>query len=381
MDQLSAAHPVRRLDGISRLCLVLIALILVLAAIYIAQDVVVPLAAALVINLILAPVVRGLRRLRVPAAVAAATLTLGVTAGLLYGTVMLGGPLESWVDRFPSMARQLQYEARLLKRPVEAVQEASKQVDSLTKLADDKGAAKVVVQEPTLLERIAMDVPMRLLQVGTCLIILFFLLWMSDAMWAGMVQAMPTPGSRSRMRGFATQMQQDISNYLATITCINIGLGAALAGALYLLGMPNPLLWGVLAAVLNYVPYAGPMVVCVVLFFVGYSVTPSLTAGLSPVGAYLVLNVFESQILTPGVLGRRLTLNPLVIFLSVVFWTWLLGLVGAVLAVPLTIAIKIAVDHIDGLEPLGNLIGAAEPLRRPDRRRSPADLMLRRRAE
>jgi predicted PurR-regulated permease PerM len=138
---------------------------------------------------------------------------------------------------------------------------------------------------------------------------------------------------------------------------INIVLGLAVWGAMALVGVPNPLLWGVVAAVLNFVPFLGPITMVSVLTMVGLLIFPDLPHALIAPGVFLGLHFLESYLLTPMILGRRLTLNPVVIFLGLTFWGWLWGIAGAILAVPIMMVLKIFCEHSEPLASIGEFLG------------------------
>jgi len=148
-------------------------------------------------------------------------------------------------------------------------------------------------------------------------------------------------------------VQRKISDYLFGVSLINFGVGLIVAGALFFLGVPNPVMWGVLAAVLNYVPYFGPMVMAVLLAAVGLLTFNTLSNVLLPAGVYLALHLLESNLVTPILIGRRMALNPLAIFASLIFWFWLWGVPGALLSVPILVSVKAVCDGL----PRGAFIG------------------------
>jgi len=150
----------------------------------------------------------------------------------------------------------------------------------------------------------------------------------------------------------ARRIKQDVAAYLGTITLINAGLGVVSGLALWALGMPNPALWGVLTALLNYIPYAGALTAIVVVSMVGLLSFDELWRGLLPAAVLLALHVIESDVVTPLLVGRRLTLPPLMVFLSLTIWSWMWGIAGAMLAVPLLVVLKVAADHVEALQPL-----------------------------
>ncbi|HEY0781665.1 MAG TPA: AI-2E family transporter, partial [Thermoanaerobaculia bacterium] len=217
--------------------------------------------------------------------------------------------------------------------------------------------AAVAVQSPSLVERILAQATDVIASTVVFLVLLFFLLASGDRFLRKLIRVLPRLRDPQRAADIAQQLQRDISTYLSTVTMINLGLGAAVAGAMALLGVPNPLLWGLLVTVTNFVPYLGAGVCYAVFTVLGFLTFDTLARSLLPVGAFLVLNVTEAYLVTPTVLGRRLTLNPVVVFLSLTFWGWLWGIAGAILAVPIMVVFKIFCDHLEPLAPIGEFLG------------------------
>jgi predicted PurR-regulated permease PerM len=170
------------------------------------------------------------------------------------------------------------------------------------------------------------------------------------------VRVLPHQSEKQEAVAIVRDVQQNISRFLFTVTLINTAMGLLVALAMLLLGMPNPILWGVVAGVLNFVPYFGPFTVSVVLVLAGLLSFEPAGRALLPAMVYLAIHATESNLVTPAILGRRLTLSPLVIFVSLMFWTWVWGIAGALLAVPLLMALKIISDHVKPLGPIGELI-------------------------
>jgi predicted PurR-regulated permease PerM len=152
--------------------------------------------------------------------------------------------------------------------------------------------------------------------------------------------------AKLRFIRIANDIEQNLASYVAVVTVINFALGVVVAAGAWLFGFPNPLLFGVLAMVLNYIPYVGPACIAFILFAVGLVTFPSLTYALVPPAAFVALTTLEGHIITPTILGRRLTLNPLAVLLALAFWTWLWGPMGAFLAVPLTIVSLVTSNHL-----------------------------------
>jgi predicted PurR-regulated permease PerM len=187
-------------------------------------------------------------------------------------------------------------------------------------------------------------------------VLLFFMLAAGDMFLQKLVKVMPTLHDKKKAVGIAAEVQHSISTFLFTITAINTALGVIVGLAAFLVGMPNPVLWGVLAGVLNFIPYFGPITGVVVLLIAGFMTFESPLRAIAPSLIYLCLHGVESNLVTPVVLGRRLTLNPLVIFISLMFWTWLWGIPGALLSIPMLMMAKILCDHFKPLAPVGEFM-------------------------
>ena len=195
------------------------------------------------------------------------------------------------------------------------------------------------------------------------MIVLFFLLADGDALLRRFVEILPGLSEKKRTVSIATAVERNISGYLATITMMNLLVGVANGLSVWAFGLPDPLLWGTAAFLLNYVPILGPLTGVVIFFFVSlFSFSNALWA-LAPAGVYLLIHIMEGETITPMLLARRFTLNPLLVIMALMFWDWLWGVPGALLAVPLLAVMKILCDNIKVLTPLGHLLGA-EPTKR-----------------
>lgn len=325
---------------------------------YLGRSFFLPIVLALLLSFVLSPVVRFLRKLRIPIALGAAVVVFGLLGGLVLGVYELAGPASKWAQQAPRSLRRLERRLSEFKKPVQTVSKATQQMEKMTDVGGGSTQTrKVEVQTETLGERMFSQASALVAGGVVMFILLFFLLASGDMFLRKMIKVMPSLGDKKRAVEIARQVQTDISAYLSTVTLINVALGLAVWGILALIGFPNPLLWGVLATVTNYIPYLGAIVMMVVLAAVGFLTFEDMGQALMAPGAYLGLNLIESYILTPIVLGRRLTLNPVVIFLGLTFWGWLWGITGAVLAVPIMVVFKIFCDHSEPLASLGEFLG------------------------
>ena len=186
--------------------------------------------------------------------------------------------------------------------------------------------------------------------------LLLFLLSSGDLFYAKIVRAMPTFSDKKKALGIALDIERELSRYLGTIALINAGLGICVGLALWAIGIPNPILWGVLAGVLNFIPYIGSLIGVALVGTIALGTMPTLShAALAPL-AYFALTTIEGQFVTPVLVGRRLALNPVTLFLGIAFWGWLWGVIGMLFAVPLMVAVKIFCSHIDGLATISDFL-------------------------
>lgn len=321
---------------------------------YFARPFLMPLVLAVLLNLLLSPVVQLLRRWRVPAWLAAGVVVLLLVAVLLGSVYMLLDPALEWLDRAPETLARIEAQLERLRGPVER---ATQEMERLAQSAG-AGADRTVQVQGTSLSESILD---RAQEVGAgavvVLALLFFFLASGDLFLRKLIRVLPTLDDKKRAVDIARTLQREISVYLATVTLINACLGLAVGVVMHLLGMPNPALWGVMATILNFVPYLGAVVGIAVVAVVGALTFGSPGEMLLPPLAYFLLTGGEGYFLTPAIHGRRLTLNPVMILLGLVFWGWLWGVVGAVLAVPMLATAKIFCDHIRPLAPVGELLG------------------------
>ena len=317
-----------------------------------------PIVLGLLLNFLLSPVVRGLKKIHIPEALGAAVVVLGLLGLLTLGIVQLATPAYGWMTAAPQNLRRIESKIRDLKKPVQTVSKATEQVEKITKVAGGQdNTQKVQVTTESLGSRVFSRATELVSSAVVVFIFLYFLLASGDLFLRKLIKVLPTLADKKRAVEIARQIETEISVYLATITLINAALGLAVSGALALAGVPNPLLWGVLTAIINFVPYLGPIVMVSVLSMVGLLTYPDLAHALIPPGIFLGLHLMESYLLTPMILGRRLTLNPVVIFLGFTFWGWLWGITGAILAVPIMMVFKIFCEHSEPLAPVAELLG------------------------
>jgi len=324
---------------------------------YLARSFFLPIILALLLSLLLSPIVRGLKRLYIPEGLGAALVVLGLLGVLGLGVYELATPAYDWMQQAPQSLRKVEAKLRQLKKPVQTMSKATEQVEKITKVAGGQEPAKVTVTGDSLGQKVFSGATNFVFSGAVMFILLYFLLASGDMFLRKLIKVMPSLADKKRAADIARQIETEVSTYLATLTLINLVVGLAVGTAMWLIGLPNPLLWGVLAAVANFIPYLGPIAMITVLAMVGFLTFNGLSQALLAPGVYIGLHLLETYLLTPLILGRRLTLNPVVIFLGFTFWGWLWGITGAVLAVPIMVVFKIFCDHSEPLAPIGEFLG------------------------
>ncbi len=345
--------------GVRSLALTGLFLLACFYTVYFARDFLLPVVLALVLNFLLAPVVRFGNRFRFPEALSALLVMAGlftVTGALAYE---LSTPLAQWIDRIPEVGAKLQAKVQPLRMPIEKIEKTSDQIEALAtvRAANQKPAQRVELKGPSLLDLLFSGTSKLVFSSLVVIVLLFFLLASGDLFLSKLVHVLPTLADKKKAVQIAREVETNISRYLFTITLINVGIGLASWCLFWVLGIPNPALWGVIAAVLNFIPTVGALSVAVLIALVAVVTLPSLPHALLVPVCYLALTVTVGTFISPLVMGRRLTLNPVVIFLALSFWGWMWGIPGALLAVPMLAMFKIICDHIEPLAPLGEFLG------------------------
>jgi predicted PurR-regulated permease PerM len=243
-----------------------------------------------------------------------------------------------------------------LRESVESARRASHQIEQMAAAADDEAQA-VVVRGPSLAEQALTQTQVILAQLFVVLVLLFFFLARGRSMLEQLMGTLTNLEDRINYATIAGTVQKNIAAYLATVTLINSALGLVTTGLMMALGMPNPGLWGVMAGFLNFIPYLGAAVSLMIITLVSALTFDSLLQIALPPMAFLTVTTIEGNFLTPLIVGRRLTLNPIAVFLTILFWGWLWGIPGALMAVPILAVFKILCDAHKPLHPLGALLG------------------------
>jgi len=334
----------------------------VLAVLYtlnLAKHFLIPIVVAVLLALLFLPFVRWFkRRLGLPETCGALIILLGVVTVLIGSVFFVAAPASDWLQALPSKMPEIESRLKLLKEPMLQMSAASAEVEKLTTVSPSGREDKAVkVAPPTPLSILMSQTPAFLANLIAMLVLLYFLLVSGDLFLKKLVAFHSSYSRKKKAVEIFRNIEENISLYLQTTTGINLGLGLVIGLAAFFVGLKNYILWGVLAYVLNYIPYLGALTGILAMFLVGLMSFASISQAFIMPGIYLMLAVIEGNFITPYIMSRFLILNPVAVFISLMFWGWIWGIVGVFLAVPILTVTKIFCDRIDPLKPVGNFLG------------------------
>jgi len=334
--------------------------LLILATIaffFFARSVVLPILLAAMAGTTLRPLIRTSQCFGVPPVVSAAAVLAVLAAVLGLGFFELGRPAVEWMNEAPEHMSELKRRVQRMVPGVARFSQAALAVNSLG-AADPTAptAAKPLELNASRMPSLFNWTGTFLAGVGETFVLLYLVLASGDLFLQKLVRLMPRFRDKKRAVEISHEIQQNISHYLLSVSVINILLGVLVSAGLYWLQVPNPLMWGAVVTILNFVPYFGPLVGIMLIGIVGLLTFDTLWRGLLPSAWYLGLHFLEANFFTPMLLGRRFTINPVVIFVFLIFWTWLWGVPGALLSAPILVAIKAICDRLPTLAPVSELL-------------------------
>ena len=328
-----------------------------IAFFYFARPVILPVVLACVAGMTLKPLIRWLSYCHIPPVFSAAVVLCLLVAAVGIGFFQLGRPALTWMNEAPQHMTELRQRVRkIIPGAARFSQQATAAVNNLGATAEEQKRAPTVEITTSRFPGMFNWTGTILMGVGETLVLLYLMLASGDLFLQKLVRVMPTMGDKKRAVEISHEIQQNISNYLFSVSLINLGLGILVSGCLYWLGVPNAAMWGALVTVLNFIPYFGPAAGIILLGIVGLLNFDTLWKGILPSALYLLLHLLEANFITPMLLGRRFTLNAVVIFVSLIFWTWLWGVPGALLSVPILVSIKVVCDHVPTLSSASELL-------------------------
>ncbi|EPX86343.1 putative permease [Rubellimicrobium thermophilum DSM 16684] len=367
-----------------------ILLLVVFTAVYFARIVLLPIMIAIMLTLTLLPVVRAAARIGIPNGVTAIVLMLTLSTGLVAGGYTLSGPVQSMIADAPRIAEAVQQRVGgLIGQIRDIAQRAERMAESVTEEASGAAAAggdkagaggspddgspdgdtaivAVVQDDGSGLAGSGMATTVLSGAASTgstlfaALLLTGFLLAAGDFYHRRIVEAAPRLRDKKKALTIVRDVERQISRYLAAITVINIALGIAVGTIMWFWAMPAPILWGVVAALLNFIPFIGCIIGVILAGAVAIITYDTLWLAMGPPLSYLLLNTIEGNVITPMLVGRRLEINTVAMLIAVAFWMWIWGIPGAILAVPFLVVVKAIADNVDSLQILSSFL-SAEP--------------------
>lgn len=337
---------------------VLLATLAVGYTLWAAQALVLPILLAMFFALVGNPIIRGLQRLWLPRFLGAVLVLAGGLAAAGALGSQLVEPAGEWIRQVPREMKQLAPKLREMTKPM---QDANRAAQNIARAAGGEATGKPVqvvrteVNEPY---KALTATPRRIASVLAVVLLTYFFMVYGESLQRNAIALFPTRQQKKLTVDILYSIEREISRYVLTITIINTALGLALAGALYWLGVPlqEALLWGTMAAILNFAPYVGPLIGILIMLLMGFVTFDELWPSVLPAGVYLLLHTIEGQLITPIVLGRQMRLSPLVLILALMVFGWLWGIIGLLLAVPLLVCVKIVLARIGGMDGWARLL-------------------------
>lgn len=332
-------------------------LLALFSALHLGRVIFLPMAIALLLAVLFAPLLRRLKQWHIPEPVGAAVLLGLFVTGLVYGVSRLAEPAAEWSTKVPVALRTVEYNIQAFKKSMQDVTKATEILSKATALDEAKKVQQVEVKGEAWPIKVFSLTGDLMIGLATTVMLVYFLLSSGDLFLQKLVKVLPRLRDKKRAVEIVRNIEEQLFRYLFTVTGINLALGTTVGLAMHLLGMPNPILWGAMAALLTFIPYIGHIFGIVVVMLVAALTFDDLGEMFLVGGVYWGLAILEGSFASPMILGQRLESNPVVLILAVMFWSWIWGVGGALLAVPLLVAFKIMCDHLEPLRSIGEFLG------------------------
>ena len=336
--------------------LVLIALMLGSNVLYFGRDLIMPLVLGLLLAMTLSPVVRAASNYKVPASIASVLMIAIAGLVVTLGTYSLSDSLSELIDSIPTVKDTI--ESRLLdyKEPIDSVKQVSEQLGTLVESIKDEDMATVAVEQPNLITAAASSFATSATTFAIALFMALFLLATGTLFHEKLLDLMPGLEQKKQALKIVYDIENQVSRYLLTITMINAGLGVVIATMMAILHVPNPIVWGIVAMFLNFLPFVGAAVGAVAVGLVSITTFDTIGPALLASLIYYTCSLIEGSLITPLIIGHRMSLNIVAVFLSVTIWGWLWGIPGVLMAVPILVVVKVICDHVHGWAAFGHFL-------------------------
>lgn len=316
-----------------------------------------PLVSAIILTIVLTPLADRLIRLGLPNVLASALSLLAAIVVVVLAVLVIVQPAYDLVDQAPKMIAQVGKQFATLRGNFGWIADIDRQVARITGHAS---GAQVIVQGPSVLEQVAIATPSVILETFLTLLMTFFMIEARIRMKRSLLLDRHSFGASLRAARVMRDVQDRVASYIITVAQINLGVGVLVALGAWALGLTAPIMWGGLAMALNFLPYVGPLTMVGLLTLVGLGTAQTIPLGLIPPLLFLALHAVEANAVTPSLLGARFTLNPVMILLSISYFSWIWGVIGALLSVPILLTLTALVEHLGKPNIVGFLFG--EPL-------------------
>lgn len=324
-----------------------------------------PVVSAIILTIVLSPLADRMASVGVPSILAAFLSLIALIAILVVALVTILSPAVELFDRLPAMADAVGQQFTQLRGSLSWITKLNEQLAEIAGRGSSSGQ-QVVLAGPSLLEEVAFATPSVVLELLLTFLMAFFMIEARVRMRHRLLLQHASFGTSVKAAKVMRDVQDRVAAYISTVTVINTGVGVIVATGAWLMGMDAPIMWGGLAALLNFLPYIGPLAMVAILTLFGLGTADTLFWGLLPAGIFLALHAIESNIVTPAILGARFTMNPVLILIALSYFSWIWGVAGALLSVPILLTLTAVADHLGRPNFLGFLFG--EPL-------FPADLL------
>lgn len=329
-------------------------LILLTAALRLGAGQLLPMAIAGLFTLLLDPIVRALRRLGLPTGAGAALVVFGAVGVLSAGGVLLARPAAEWIEAAPRTLGQVRKKVQRVMRPL---QETVRTVDEATATTPEGGPPTVQISTPGLLQRLTGSTPSFIATTVTVVFLTYSLLAMLPVFRKKVADLIETRAGVRNMDAVLNEIEVQMSRYVLINTLTSLGVGLLTWAFLTVVGLPNALLWGVVACLLNFIPYAGAVATVALIGIAALAAFDGTGQVLLVVGGCAAIGLLEGNLVTPHLIGRHLPLNPVAVFVRLLYWGFVWGPAGMLLAVPITVMLQVGFTRIGKLRPIGVLLG------------------------
>jgi len=344
----------------SRVALSGIFILSIVAAIYLARDFLIPVVFAFLIALTFRPAVRKLARYNVPPWAAATGFASILVLTFVVAAYLASGPISAWIADAPEIQRAFLEKIRSIRSWFGGILNLTEQIQDAAAPASEAGVQEVVIKDsglPALFATAAGYPANFVFMMSGALVIALFLMASGDLFYEKLVRVLPTLTDKKMALRIVYDVEREVSAYLFTLTAVNAGVAVAVGISFQLLGMPTPYLWALLAFVVNFIPYIGPIAGTALSGLAAIVVFDTLSYALLTPLVYIVIIGIETQFVSPYVLSRRLQINSVAILLALAFWTWAWGIPGIIVAVPLLVTFRIFCSHLESLSAVGEFLG------------------------